>query len=64
MKTFSENIRTMAYSNIKMCTFFGLGGCLYMASLLLAAMAFIVALVPLCNVFELNDVGFNKLPTI
>ena len=54
----------MAYSNIRMCTFFGLGGCLYMASLLLAVVAFIVALVPLCNVFELNDVGFNKLPTI
>ena len=48
-----------------MCTFFfGLGGCLYMASLLLAIVAFIVTLVPLCNAFKLNDVGFNELPIV
>jgi len=34
-----------------------------MASLLLAIVAFIVALVPLCNASGLSDVGFNKLPT-
>ena len=47
-----------------MCTFFGLGGCLYMDSLLLAIVAFIVALMALCNAFGLNDVGFNELSTI
>ena len=35
-----------------------------MASLLLAIVAFIVALVSLCNVSGLSDVGFNMLPTI
>ena len=35
-----------------------------MASLLLAVVAFIVALVPLCKTFGLSDVGFNELPTI
>ena len=33
-----------------------------MASLLLAVVAFIVTLVPLCNAFRLSD--FNELPTI
>ena len=64
MKAFSKNIRAIAYWNIKMCIFFGLGGCLYMASLLLAVVAFIVALVPLCNTSRLNDVGFNELLTV
>ena len=35
-----------------------------MASLLLAIVAFIVALVPLCNTSRLSVVGFNELPTI
>ena len=47
-----------------MCIFLGLGGCLYMASLLLAVVAFIVAVVPLCNTSRLNDVGFNELLTV
>ena len=64
MKTFSKNIKAIAYWNIIMYPFFGLGGCLYMASLLLAVVAFIVALVPLCNALRLSDVGFNELPTV
>ena len=64
MKAFSENIRAIVYWNIRTCTIFGLGGCLYMASLLLAIVAFIVALVPLCNASRLNDVGFDELPTV
>ena len=35
-----------------------------MASLLLAIVAFIVTLMPLCNAFRLSDLGFNELPTI
>ena len=35
-----------------------------MASLLLAIVAFIVALVPLCNAYRLSALGFNELPTI
>ena len=47
-----------------MCTLFGLKGCLYMASLLLAVVAFIVTLVPFCNASGLNNVGFDELPTV
>ena len=47
-----------------MCTLFGLEGCLYMASLLLAVVAFIVALVPFCNASGLSNVGFDELPTV
>ena len=53
----------MAYLYIKMCTLFGLEGCLYIASFLLAVVTFIVALVPFCNAFRLNNVGFDELPT-
>ena len=53
----------MTYLYIRVCTLFGLGGCLYIASLLLAIVAFIVALVPLCNAFGLSNVGFDELPT-
>ena len=52
------------YLYIRMCTLFDLEGCLYIASLLLDVVAFIVALVPFCNAFGLSDVGFDELPTV
>ena len=46
-----------------MCTSFGLEGCLYIALLLLAIVAFIVAFVPFCNASGLSNVGFDEFPT-
>ena len=53
----------MVYFYIKMCTLFGLEGCLYGALLLLTIVAFIVALRPFCNASRLSNVGFNEFPT-
>ena len=53
----------MAYFCIRMCTLFSIEGCLYIASLLQAVMALIMALVPFCNASRLNNVGFDELPT-
>ena len=35
-----------------------------MASLILAVMAFIVALVPICNASRLSNVGLNEPPMV
>ena len=53
----------MIYLYIRMCTSFGLKGCLYRALLLLTIVAFTVALVPFCNASRLSNVGFNEFPT-
>ena len=52
------------YLYIKMYTLFGLEGCLYIALLLLAVVAFLVVLVPFCNASRLSNVGFNEFPTL
>ena len=53
----------MIYLYIRMCTSFGLKGCLYRALLLLTVVAFIVALVPFCNASRLSNVGFDEVST-
>ena len=57
------DIRVTTYLYIRMCTLFGLKGCLYIALLLLAVVAFIVVLVPFCNASGLSNVGFDEFPT-